>query len=158
MKPGKRASLVLICGGAVAVSSACSSSKPSTQEPQTYGVTKIGGHGFPYGTSSGEPWQVLSKTAQSREYGYSKSMPVKVGGGPAGERRYLNSLQGPEGQEIQYERLGSCCSFETKNSEIGGLLDVFSVTWQGAPKAVELYLDMYDLEEPMVPLGLKARK
>jgi hypothetical protein len=137
--------------------SGCSSSR-STPEPQLTSVTRVGGHGSPYGSSDAGAWQPLTKTADSRAYGYTEGNPVKCGGGPAGERRYLNSLRGPKGEIIQYERAGSCCGFDTPNSEIGGMLDVFDVTWPGATKPVQLYLNMYDTAELLVPVGLTARK
>ena len=84
-------------------------------------------------------------------YGLSALMPIRVqglsggGSGPADERAYLDALQGPEGQTVTYEREGSCCGFESSNSPYGvGLLDMYRVTYRGAPAPVLLYLNMYD--------------
>jgi hypothetical protein len=144
--------------GLLTVSVACSSSKPPATEPELTSLTAVGGHGSPYGMSDTGPWQPLTKTGGSKDYGYTETDPIKCGNGPAGERRYLNSLRGPQGQVIQYERAGSCCGFDTPNSEIGGMLDVFNVTWEGAKKPIQLYLNMYDSAELFVPLGMTARK
>ena len=38
------------------------------------------------------------------------------------------------------------------------MLDVFNVTWEGAKKPIQLYLNMYDSEELFVPVGMAARK
>lgn len=157
----RKVSLFQVCIGLFAIAvagGACSSSKSSAQSPKPLSLTSLGGRGLPYGTSSESPWQPLTKTATSPGYGYSPQEPIKVGGGEASERQYLNSLRGPQGQEVQYERTGSCCPFEIKNSEIGGMLDVFKVIWEGAAKPIVLYLDMYDADELFVPGGLTARK
>ena len=102
-----------------------------------------------------------SALPDSETYGYSKTNPIKVGGfanGPANERRFLNSLSGPDGEPIWYERSGSCCSFDTKNSPYGmGLLDIYRVTYQGKKDTVVLYLNMYDKAKTGVPKGFKAK-
>lgn len=83
-------------------------------------------------------------------YGYSEETPILVGGedlnkGPARQREYLEKLTGPNGEEIFYERVGSCCGFETENSPFGGgLLDQYKVTYPGLEVPVILYLNMYD--------------
>src|SRR6187402_681076 len=49
--------------------------------------------------------------ADEPEFATSKDHPVQVGGGAltiaARERRYLDALRGPEGQPVQYKRLGT---------------------------------------------------
>ncbi|MEM8890374.1 MAG: 2-dehydro-3-deoxyphosphooctonate aldolase, partial [Bacteroidota bacterium] len=45
--------------------------------------------------------------SEDETYGYSEKNPIKVGGvdnseGPKNERRYLNALAGPNGEEITY--------------------------------------------------------
>lgn len=102
--------------------------------------------------------------ALSADYGYSKTEPVLVGGlvagdhsGPASERRYLEALRGPHGETLSYERVGSCCPFETPRGFKGiGLLDAYQVTFNGAREPVVLYLNMYDSGELYVPRGLTA--
>lgn len=34
-----------------------------------------------------------------------------------------------------------------------GLLDVYEVTYDGLPEPVELYLNLYDYEQPRAPVG-----
>jgi hypothetical protein len=81
-------------------------------------------------------------------YGYSEDNPIKVGGdwldGPSRERAYLNSLSGPNGEIISYEREGSLPHGET-------ILDLYTVTY--ADTSVTLYIDMYVYEDLMAPLG-----
>ncbi|ESU22941.1 hypothetical protein FLJC2902T_32400 [Flavobacterium limnosediminis JC2902] len=95
-------------------------------------------------------------------YGYSKENPIKVGGdvnGPANERNFLSSLSGPNGEAIWFERSGSCCSFETRNSSFGmGMLDRYKVTYEGKKDTLVLYLNMYDKAKLKAPLGFKFKQ
>lgn len=90
-------------------------------------------------------------------YGYSQDNPIKVGGvnnGPVMERKYLNSLTGPNGEPVSFYRNGSCCPFETKNGFMGGgMLDIYSVTYEGKGDTVKLYINMYDSDKLMAPKG-----
>jgi hypothetical protein len=95
-------------------------------------------------------------------YGYSDKNPIKVGGakdseGPLNERRYLDLLAGPNGEKISYTRQGSCCGFETKNSVMGGLLDIYEVKWSGQDKPAKLYINMYDYESLKAPVGFTIK-
>jgi len=67
--------------------------------------------------------------APDDEYAYSKEQPVQVGGSPvygaARQRRYLDFLRGPEGQSIQYKRVG-----QTRGSD-ETILDAYELTYQG---------------------------
>lgn len=105
--------------------------------------------------------------SQSEEYGYSEDNPVKVGtenlnDGPANERAYLDLLTGPNGEEISYNRLGSCCEFETENSPFGGgLLDRYEIEYEGLEEPIILYINMYDPDPDGVvqaPEGFKLKE
>lgn len=99
--------------------------------------------------------------SQDKTYGYTESNPIKVGGfmeGPKNERRFLNALAGPNGEKISYYRIGSCCQFKTKNSSFGsGMLDMYSVTYEGAPGEIKLYINMYDADLLKVPVGFTLK-
>lgn len=104
----------------------------------------------------------IDKYSEDPTYGYTTKNPIMVGGalegsGPSNQRRFLNALTGPEGEEIEYYRLGSCCHFNTKNSEFGGLLDRYSVSYEGSRRNIILYINMYDSDTLKVPVGLKLR-
>jgi hypothetical protein len=96
-------------------------------------------------------------------YGYSELNPIKVGGvmkasGPEAEREYLRSLVGPNGESLIFHREGSCCEFKTENSPFGGgLLDIYSVTYEGKADTVKLYINMYDEDVLYAPEGFKFR-
>ena len=104
--------------------------------------------------------------SEDETYGYSEKNPIKVGGadkseGPKNERRYLNALSGPNGEEITYSRKGSCCAFETENGFLGGgLLDRYEVKWKGGKKSLIIYINMYDMDdkELKAPKGLTLRE
>lgn len=96
----------------------------------------------------------ISEVSTDETYGRVEANPIKVGGGPSRERDYLNLLRGPNGEPVRYNRNGSCCGFETKNSPFGGgLLDIYSVWIGDATEPQKLYLNMYDYEQPKAPKG-----
>ena len=108
---------------------------------------------------------LLTETTEDKTYAYDRSNPVKVGGineqsGPLNERRYLNGLLGPNGEEIMYARAGSCCNFKTPNGfiENTGMLDIYRVTWTGSKDTVNIYINMYDKGDLKIPVGFTARK
>lgn len=86
-------------------------------------------------------------------YGYTKENAIKVAGdwmeGPARERAYLDSLCGPDGEKVSYQRTGSEPFEET-------ILDRYEVTYEGANKTFVLYIDMYEFEPLMAPIGFKC--
>jgi len=133
--------------------------------PEIVGSTTSDGKGVPYGDSENTAiYYQLSTVSDDPTYGYTESNPIRVGGGssievgPQNERMYLNGLRGPSGEAIGYERLGSCCFFETPNGFQGsGLLDVFAIYYEGLDSPILLYLNMYDAGNKLVPMGFTAR-
>ena len=105
----------------------------------------------------------LSGLSEDKTYGYTAENPIKIGGedlmmGPYLQRLFLNSLAGPEGQSLQYMRIGSCCKFETDKGINGlGLLDKYQVIWEGQKEPVILYLNMYDTGDVQAPVGFTVR-
>lgn len=100
----------------------------------------------------------IFKYSTDSTYGYAAENPVMVGGamkdeGPMNERRFLNALAGPNGEALNYERAGSCCFFKTKNSEMDGLLDRYLITYDGLAGELTLFINMYDSDTLMVPVG-----
>ncbi len=104
---------------------------------------------------------VVTEFSADSTYGYSPENPIMVGGGsegPKNERRFLNALAGPDGQPIRYQRLGSCCSFASKNSDFGyGLLDRYKVEYENQETEIILYINMYDSDTLKVPVGLSLK-
>ena len=94
-------------------------------------------------------------------YGFTEKNAIKVGGvteGPLNQRAYLNSLTGPNGEEVYFERSGSCCQFKTSKGFLGSvMLDRYAVTYQGKKDTVYLYLNMYDSGKLKAPVGFKMK-
>jgi hypothetical protein len=106
---------------------------------------------------------LLIERSEDKTYGYDKSNPIKVGGsnessGPRSERRFLNALLGPNGEEVKYFRAGSCCPFKTPNGILDtGLLDRYRVSWTGSKDTLDIFINMYDKGDLQIPVGLTAR-
>jgi len=108
---------------------------------------------------------LIAETTTDKTYAFSQQNPVKVGGvkeneGPRNERRFLNALLGPNGEELIYFRAGSCCGFKTPNGIYGGggMLDKYRVTWKGAKDTLDIYINMYDKGDLFIPVGLTAKR
>ncbi|WP_420572719.1 2-dehydro-3-deoxyphosphooctonate aldolase [Kordia sp.] len=107
---------------------------------------------------------LITEIATDKTYGYTPENAVEVGGasdreGPANERRYLNALSGPNGEEVSYFRAGSCCAVPSENAMFGDhvLLDNYRVTWEGSKDTVSIYINMYDSSKLKAPVGFKLR-
>ncbi|EDP95041.1 2-dehydro-3-deoxyphosphooctonate aldolase [Kordia algicida OT-1] len=107
---------------------------------------------------------VVDEIATDETYGYSPKNAVEVGGardgeGPSNERRYLNALTGPNGEEITYYRAGSCCPVESENAMFGDhvVLDNYRVTWEGSKDTVSIYINMYDSSKLKAPKGFQLK-
>jgi tetratricopeptide (TPR) repeat protein len=107
----------------------------------------------------------LTKTSDNDQYGFTPEHPIKVGFGPNGgaenNRVYLSLLRDATGKPISYERLGSCCPYESKNAFVGGiaLLDHYEITYfneKGKKKKASIYITFYDYEEPQILYGFKT--
>ena len=114
----------------------------------TFAVTRLPAEGNP----------VPAGVSKDPNYGFSQTDPIRVGRRESGTRAarvYLNSLRGPRGEEVLYRRLGNCCHFKTPNAWVEGraLLDRYEVTYAGLETPRVLYLDLYDYEQPLVPVG-----
>jgi hypothetical protein len=92
--------------------------------------------------------------ADDEQYGYSPGHAVQVGGSPvfgaARQRRYLDALRGPEGQPVQYRRVGQA------HAPDGTILDQYTVTHAGLDKPVTLHLDWYHFTMPKAPRGFSC--
>jgi hypothetical protein len=108
----------------------------------------------------------LSEVSDDPTYGYSEKNPIQVGGvdkqsGPLNERRFLNALAGPNGEEVIYFRSGSCCAIKSKNDPLGFgkvMLDNYRVTWNGSKDTVSIYINMYDYGTLKAPKGFTIKK
>lgn len=108
----------------------------------------------------------LTEISIDPTYGLSENNPIQVGGvdkgeGPLNERRFLNALAGPNGEEVTYFRAGSCCPTKSKKDPLGFgsvLLDNYRVTWKGSEDTVSIYINMYDQGKLKAPVGFTIKK
>lgn len=110
---------------------------------------------------------ILQGVATSAKYGYSPEYPVKLGvrnqyTSQTYPEKYLQSLTGPNGQPIVYERLKSCCFFKTVNSDPAyqnvGVLEVYEITYEGLLSPKILYLNFFDEGIVYAPQGFLPKK
>ncbi|MEZ5460525.1 hypothetical protein [Dokdonella sp.] len=120
------------------------------------------GRGIPNGRSdSDEPYLRLQMpVATAPDFGLTEHNPVKVG--PFDETMphllYLNSLRGPNGEPLDYERLGACCPFDIDNELQGGLLDIYRLRVDGRIGETYLFVDMYRSAPLQLPAGFTQRE
>jgi tetratricopeptide (TPR) repeat protein len=106
----------------------------------------------------------LTKKSENEKYGFTSENPIKIGkgdkGGPANERNYLDLIVDVKGNSIKYERIGSCCPYESKNGLFGlAMVDHYEITYlndKGKNKKASVYLSFYDYEEPLILYGFKV--
>lgn len=102
----------------------------------------------------------LLEVSTDKNYGFKKNkkFTIKVGS-ISNQHKYFASLRGPNGEEISYKRLGSCCSFKTRRSAFGsGLLDMYEVKYEGLIEPILLYVNGYDYEQPKAPVGFTIKQ
>lgn len=97
------------------------------------------------------------------QYGRIVEKPIMVGGGisdgPKNEQRFLNALAGPNGERVAYKRKGSTKPFITKHGlgGTGGMLDMYTVTYEGQKEPETLYINMYDSDTLKIPVGFRMK-
>jgi hypothetical protein len=110
---------------------------------------------------------VLEGVSKNSEYGYSTKHPIKLGVtseyiSVTYPEKYLQSITGPQGQAIVYERIKSCCFFKTVNSDAAyqnvGVLEVYEITYEGLPSPKILYLNFFDEGAVFAPQGFLPKK
>jgi hypothetical protein len=107
---------------------------------------------------------VITQYSKDKKYGYDKDYPINIyyrgtKNDTINQKYFLNALAGPKGEKITYTKLENCCPFPTKNSDMGaGFLDVYELKWEGLRKPVNLYLNIYERGQLMIPVGLSLKK
>lgn len=86
------------------------------------------------------------------DYARTAGKPAQVGGSPvfggARQRRYLESLRGPDGQALRYTRLPAV---DAPDGET--LIDRYEITYDGLDAPVILFLDWYRYTALTAPRG-----
>jgi len=96
-------------------------------------------------------------------YGYSPDYPIKLGVtseylSASYPEKYLRSITGPQGEEVIFERVKSCCPFKTVNSskesyQNVAVLEIYRVTYKGLEKPIYLYINFFDQGKLLAPKG-----
>jgi tetratricopeptide (TPR) repeat protein len=109
----------------------------------------------------------LTHTAADTGYGFTPEHPVKTGNGPEGgpnnEHTYLELLRDANGRPLKYERIGSCCPYESRHALFGkeAMEDKYQITYtsaDGREKKTFVYMSIYDYEEPLMLSGMTTVK
>jgi len=106
---------------------------------------------------------VITEISKDKKYGFDENYPVNLGFLPlaTGEinvKRYFGALAGPDGQNISYTKVDSCCPFPTKKFDAGaGILDIYEVTWDGLSTPKRIYINMYEKGKVIAPNGFTIR-
>jgi hypothetical protein len=97
----------------------------------------------------------LGEVSTDKKYGYETNHKTSIQVGKIqNQQAYLKALRGPNGQDVQFRRIGSCCPFDTKSSAFGkGFLDKYEVFYAGLSQPIVLYLNGYDFDDPKTPVG-----
>ena len=90
--------------------------------------------------------------ATDPDYAFSPEQPIRVGtvniyDGISRMEAYLNTLRGPNMEEISYIRLSP--EFNAKEE----VVDAYQITYAGLGSPIILYFSIYSYETPMAPLG-----
>jgi len=150
----------------ILILTSCTGSSVWSTPPLLIEATRDG-QGWPFGESGQGPVSNLEETSTDPRYGWSANKPVELGGFDTetheGDRltsqiRYLNSLWGPQGETIFYERIGSCCPFQMYGAPLDkGMLDIYTLTWEGQAEPRHLYLDGFRTGVVRIPRGLTSK-
>ena len=161
-----KADLVVAGKIAVEIGGGIPSGSPSADTlPEFRTLPASADRGKPNGRSdSSAPFNraILPISVDSR-YGYTKENPILVGPISRGSGRdslFLNSLRGPNGEPVEYERVGTCCAFKTANSPMGtgeGLVDIYRVRVDGSNVVRYLFVNFYDPGKVKIPVGFVQR-
>lgn len=106
----------------------------------------------------------LSKVSTEPSYGFETTNPIKVGkdnkGSDGNVAKYFNLLRSPNGKEITFHKVGSCCPYPSQNGVNGKALvykyQIEYYTSSTKKKTIFLYITHYDYDTPKVPMGFKT--
>ena len=105
----------------------------------------------------------LKEYSDSENYGLNKRAQIPIGviglseDGEANAKRYLNSLAGPQGEEIQYYFIKKCCGKKvegTFSSQEDSF--IYGVSYKGGKDTVHLILNPNESGKLYIPEGFSA--
>lgn len=106
----------------------------------------------------------ITEYATDTKYGFDEDYPINIG--VVHEKQetiniefYFNGLEGPNGEEISFQKVDTCCPFPSKNTVMGaGTLGIYEVTLAGGSKKMTLYFNIYEKGKILCPKGFKIKK
>ncbi|MCO6148687.1 2-dehydro-3-deoxyphosphooctonate aldolase [Flavobacterium sp. NRK1] len=107
---------------------------------------------------------IVTEISSDKKYGYDQDYPVNLGFLPItiaemNVKRFFGALSGPEGQQITYTKVDSCCPFPSKKNDMGaGILDIYEVTWEGLATPKRIYINLYEKGKVIAPHGFGIRQ
>lgn len=102
---------------------------------------------------------VITEVSSDDNYGYDQDYPINLGFMPVQSaeinvKRYFGALTGPNGEQLTYEKVDSCCPFPSEKNEMGaGIIDIYEVKWDGLSKPRRVYINLYEKGNVMAPKG-----
>jgi len=106
---------------------------------------------------------LLTEYDKDGKYGYDMDYPINLGFenekySPKNVEYFFNSIGGPNGEKISYEKIDTCCPFPTKKSAVGaGTLDIYQISFEGTEKKIILYLNIYEKGKVLCPKGFSIK-
>jgi len=93
--------------------------------------------------------------ATDPEYAFSPENPIRVGSvnlydGVSRMEAYLNTLRGPNMEEINYIRINPQYNAENE------IVDAYQINYAGSGEPITIYFSIYSYETPMAPLGFSC--
>lgn len=106
---------------------------------------------------------ILTEISKDSKYGYHENYPVNLGFLPIqtaeiNVKRYFGALTGPNGEQLTFRKVDSCCPFPSQKNDMGaGILDIYEVSWQGLEKPKVIYINLYERGSIIAPQGFGLR-
>jgi hypothetical protein len=94
----------------------------------------------------------ITETSTDKNYGYTITNPVNVGGGPRNQRLYISMLTGPKGEDLEIINRSSA---RAPNNSI---VDVYEIQLLNEATTRLLYINMYKCENPKAPFDLLIKQ
>jgi hypothetical protein len=107
---------------------------------------------------------IFTEYATDSKYGVDTDYPINIGViSDRSEENFINyffkGLQGPNGENVEFKKIDTCCPFPTIHSNMGaGLLYMYEVNFKGSSKKQIFYFNIYEKGKIVCPKGFQIRK
>lgn len=106
---------------------------------------------------------IINEMAPNTLYAFTKEYPVNLGFDQERVNQknvdlFFKALLGPNGEEITWEQVATCCPFESKKSSTGaGTLAVYEVKINGSSISYTFYINCFEKGTILCPQGFSLR-